>query len=139
MAECFVRVWWWEGYVECFCSGFEAWRGRFSVAEMMVLSGGKEGVWVDGWRFLWCFFLDGSLMIDCRLSWMVWFAGCWIDVDRFFMFFFWLYNIYRCMLFFWSYVVNNYKNIDSYKIFSLCFLVCGCFLFYLCIRFRVIF
>ena len=30
-----------------FYSGFEAWRRRFSVMEMMALSGGKEGVWVD--------------------------------------------------------------------------------------------
>ena len=45
--------------------------------------------------FCGVFFLDGSLMIDCRLSWIVWFAGCSIGVDRFFMFFFWLYNIYK--------------------------------------------
>ena len=139
MAGCFVRAWWWDGSVVCFHSCFEAWSGRFSVAEMMALSGGKEGVWVAGWRFcgvfpwmeIWWLIVDfhglcgllvaESALIDFSCSSF----GCIIYI--------------RCMLFFWSCVVNNYKNIDSYKIFSLCFLVCGCFLFYLCIRFRVIF
>ena len=44
----FCKVLMMRGLCRVFYSGFEAWRGRFSVAEMMVLSGGKEGVWVDG-------------------------------------------------------------------------------------------
>ena len=51
--------------------------------EREVFSSGDDGV--ERWerRCLGCwlkifaaFSLDGSLMIDCRLSWIVWFAGC---------------------------------------------------------------
>ena len=120
---------------------------RFWGVEKEVFSSGDDGVerwerrclgwWLKifavsfpGWKFDdWL-----STFMDCVVCWLldrrwlifhVLLLGCIIYI--------------RCMLFFWSCVVNNYKNIDSYKIFSLCFLVCGCFLFYLCIRFRVIF